>query len=328
MPARSGHPRKTILLATDFQSPARKAFSHAVALAAVLHARLVILHVIKAAARPHHASGSGGRYLGTLKTAAMLELGRLARIGQEADLQAEVSLLSGSPAASILEEAAKLQPELIVMGTHGRVGWDRLRLGSTAETVVRKASCPVLTLHDMVPGDTFRHPVKVRMSRLLLATDLSSSAPAIARYTAHLAEQLEASLLMLHVAEEGGRSHAARPAVVTDRRVGALSKDRRRQRLERLVSTIRLRDLPVESHCVAGPPVETILSEAARWEANLVIVGTAGRRGLSRLVLGSVAEGVIRRAGCPLLVVPAVAVRSLRDGRDHGGAALQADGAR
>jgi nucleotide-binding universal stress UspA family protein len=287
---------------------------------------LVILHVIKAAARPRHASDSGGRYLGTLKTAAMLELGRLARIGQEAGLQAEVSLLSGSPVASILEEAAKLQPELIAMGTYGRIGWDRLRLGSTAEAVVREAPCPVLTLHDMVPGDTFRHPVKVRMSRLLVATDLSSSAPAITRHAADLAKRLKASLMVLHVAEDGGRPHAARPASVTDRGLSALSKNRRRQRLERLVATIRVQDLSVEGHCVAGPPVETILSEAARWEANLVIVGTAARRGLSRLVLGNVAEGVIRRANCPLLVVPAGAVRSLREDLDRGGRASHTDG--
>ena len=75
------------------------------------------------------------------------------------------------------------------------------------------------------------------------------------------------------------------------------------------LSMLQAQGLPVEGRCLAGLPVETILGEAARWEADVVIVGTAGRRGRSRLMLGSVAEGVIRRAGCPVLVVGAAVSR-------------------
>jgi nucleotide-binding universal stress UspA family protein len=303
-------------LATDFQSPARKALSHAVALSSLVHAKLVIVHVIKAA-RPRHASGSDSRYLGALKTAAMLELGRLARVAKEAGLQVETVLQYGSPAASILEEAATALPELIAMGTYGRVGWDRLRLGSTAETIVRESPCPVLTLHDLVTGDLFRHPARVRWRRLLVATDLTSSTPTILRYAVGLAKRLDASLLILHAVENRPQVRAEDHAVGRDGAGRGRRKDGVERLLKRWASAIRVPDLPVESRGVAGPPVETILSEAARWEANLVIVGTAGRRGFPRMVLGSVAEGVIRRAGCPVLVVTAAATRALRKGRER-----------
>lgn len=317
MPARDHHLRRTILLATDFQAPARKAFSHAVSLSLLIHANLVIVHVIKAAAEPRHASGSGGRYLGALKTAAMLELARLARVAKEAGLHVETLLLFGSPAASILEAAAAVRPELIAMGTYGRVGWDRLRLGSTAEMIVREAPCPVLTLHDLVPGDLFRHPARVRWRRLLVATDLSRSAPTILRYAAGLAKRLDASLLILHAVENRPQVHAEGHAVGRDGTEGGRKKDGVDRLLKRWASAIRVPELPVESRGVAGPAVETILSEAARWEANLVVVGTAGRRGFARMVVGSVAEGVIRRAGCPVLVVTAAAARALRKGRER-----------
>lgn len=314
MSSRTDQHRRTLLLATDFQSPARKAFSCAVALALAIPAKLVIAHVIKAAPRPRQASDSDSRYQGALKTAAMLELGRLARVAQEAGIKTEIRLLSGIPWTCILESAEKLRPELIVLGTHGKIGWDRLQLGSTAEAVVRQASCPVITLHGMVPGDAFRHPARVRLRRLLVGTDLSGSTAIVLRYAAGLAKRLDASLLILHALGEGPRSRGLHQ-VFGLTRGNAWSKTSRQRKLDRWVSTLQAQDLPVESRCVDEAPVEAIVGEAERWRADMLILGTVGRRGLSRLMLGSVAEGVIRRAGCAVLTIPVAATRGLRKSR-------------
>ncbi|HSE59566.1 MAG TPA: universal stress protein [Nitrospiraceae bacterium] len=312
--ARPDHAPKTILLATDFQAPARKAFAHAVSLAALFHAKLVILHVMKAVPTGRHGSGLGSRYLGPIKTAAMLELGRLARAARHAGVKAETRLLCGAPWACILETAEKLRPELMALGTHGKVGWDRLQLGSTAETVVREAPCPVLTLHGMVPGDAFRHPARARWRRLLVGTDLSSSTQTILRYAAGLAKRLDASLLILHALGNGSRSRSLRQAFGPNQKSARSKKSRQRQ-LDRWASMLQAQDLQAEGRCVAGAPVETIVGEAARWNADMLILGTVGRRGFSRLLLGSVAEGVIRRAGCAVLTIPAAATHGLRKGR-------------
>ena len=89
------------------------------------------------------------------------------------------------------------------MGTHGHTGWDRLRLGSTAQAAVRGASCPVLTLPEMVARDSYRHHAKVNLERLLVATDFSPCADAALHYVSGLAARLKAQVCLVHVADEG-----------------------------------------------------------------------------------------------------------------------------
>jgi nucleotide-binding universal stress UspA family protein len=112
-----------IVLPTDFQEPARRAFTYAVKVATVLGACLRIVHVIKAVSESSRVSADS-RYLNPLKTSALLKLGRLARLMKEAGVQAEPHLLFGEPIDTILKSAARFHAGLLVMGTHGRTGWD------------------------------------------------------------------------------------------------------------------------------------------------------------------------------------------------------------
>jgi nucleotide-binding universal stress UspA family protein len=291
-----------VLLPTDFQQPARRAFSYGIALARLLGARMEILHVIKI------VSDSSGpppdsRYLRSLKTSALLDLGRLARIAKEAGTHAEPQLDFGAPDACILESVDKTQPKLIVMGTEGRTGWDRLRLGSTAQTVVRQAPCPVLTVHGgLTGGDVVRHPARVRLGRMLAATDFSPCAEEALKAVSALARLIDAKICVVHV--------AAKERAMKDGQ----------RKLNHLMRELRRKGIEAEGVCLSGEPIETILSQAGGWEADVIAVGTQGQRGLSRLVLGSVAEGVLRRAGCPVLVVKRAAPLAVggRWGRQQG----------
>jgi len=280
--ARKGLPG--ILAPTDFQQPAKRAFLHGVKLATALGTRLDIVHVIKT---PTDRSGAApdSRYLRSLRTAALLELGRLLRTAREGGATAQPLLLYGDPIGCIVEAAKRTHAGLIVMGTEGRTGWDRLRLGSTAEALVRQAPCPVLTVHGGLAGDLARHPARVRLRRLLVATDFSRSAAAALRIVSGLALTLRASVRLVHVCDPAADGTRA------ERKVAALVDDLRHCGLE------------AEGRCLAGEPVEIILAQAAGWQADLIAVGTSGRRGLNRLVLGSVAAVVLARAGCPVLTV-------------------------
>jgi nucleotide-binding universal stress UspA family protein len=271
-------------LPTDFQQPARRAFAYAVKLALALGARLEILHVIKTVSdRSRRPPDS--RYLKSLKTAALLELGRMAQMAGEAGVRTEPCLRFGVPDACVLQVAKHAGAEMIVMGTEGRTGWDRLHLGSTAQAVVRAAPCPVLTIHGGLAGDAVRHHAQVRLRRLLVATDFSPCASAALRAATGLAVRLRASVLVVHAVE---------------RKTACGSGQRR---LDALVKELRRDGVESEGLCVPGDPVEMILGQAATWQADLIVVGTQGRRGLSRLALGSVAEAVLKRAGCPVLIV-------------------------
>lgn len=281
------HPSR-IVLPTDFERPARRAFYYGLALAQALGTRVEILHVIKTAT---DASGPppDTPYLRSLRTSALLELGRLTRIAKEAGIQAEPRLDFGVPDDRILHHMAQPQAKCLVLGTEGRTGWDRLRLGSTALKVIRQATCPVLAVHGGLAGDVVRHAARVRFDRILLATDFSRCAQEALGAVALLVRLTDAKVRVLHV---------------TTTREG---KRRGRRNLDQVIRRLRGQGMDADGAWQSGDPVEMILEEAGRWEADLVATGTQGRRGLSRLMLGSVAEGILRRAGCPVLVVKTAA---------------------
>lgn len=99
-----------ILVATDFSRPARRAFLYAISLASTLNVGMVILNVINPLPGSGYDSPVSNRYLDPLKTEALLDLGRLARIALEPGNSAEPQLAYGQPALSILEKAKKIMP--------------------------------------------------------------------------------------------------------------------------------------------------------------------------------------------------------------------------
>lgn len=274
--------RWSLLLATDFQEPARRALLHGIKLAMALGTQLTLLHVIKAPTDlPRRAPD--GQALRSLRTSALLELGRLTRLAKERGVSAQPLLLYGEPISCIVETAMQVHAKMVVIGTEGRTGWDRLRIGSTAEGVIREAPCPVLTVHGGLAGDVLRHQAKVRLRRVLVATDFSRDANSAFQIVRGLAPKLQASIRVVHASESSSNNKQAERMIT--RQVRALRDD----------------GIEAEGGCVQGEPVEAILRQAATYQTDLLAVGTRGRRGLSRLVLGSVAEALLRRAGYPVL---------------------------
>lgn len=158
--SRQGKPL-TIVVATDFSNTARRAFDTAVSWASRLEARVSLLHVIKGA-WPAKELAAGARTLKPLKTAALLKLGRLARLALEAGIRADAHLATGNPAERILAHCRTHHVDLLVVGTQGRGGLSRTVLGSVADELVRKAPCPVLAFN---PSVEHRYPVKGRGGR-------------------------------------------------------------------------------------------------------------------------------------------------------------------
>lgn len=297
----SAHPRRSILVATDFSKPAKLVIPYAFKLASVLNFRLIILHVVKAPPGFEQWSPRARRSLQSLKTKALLELGRIVRLANENGLMADYKLQVGIPEDFILEAARDPDIALVAMGTHGKTGWDRLRLGSIAESTVRRAPCPVLTVHASVTPSRSVNPDRLSVARLLVATDFSSSSKAALRIAIVLATRLNARGVLVHAAEPSG-SLESEPL-----RVDELSRKRSTQRLQKMISASRADEVITGKVVITGNPVGVILDRATHEKADLVVVGTHGRQGIKRLMLGSVAEAVIRKAPCPVLVVKAQA---------------------
>lgn len=138
---------RTILHPTDFSEPSAYAFDLACALARGSGAGLILLHVDAPPAAVGHA------VLLPLLTEHQHELKKeLDRLMPNPSLKTERRFEQGDPATEILRVAQETHADLIVMGTHGRTGLDRLLMGSVAEQVVRRAPCPVVTVKIPIAG--------------------------------------------------------------------------------------------------------------------------------------------------------------------------------
>ncbi len=143
------------------------------------------------------------------------------------------------------------------------------------------------------------------MKQLLAAIDFSPGTDLVLQSAAKMARREGARLHLLHVAppQPDFVPYEAGPHVVRDQVAEQLRQEHRL--LHQLAAGLQQQGLVVGAHMVQGPTVETILQWAAKDQVDCIILGSHGHGALRRLVLGSVSEGVIRGAQCPVLVVPA-----------------------
>ncbi len=143
------------------------------------------------------------------------------------------------------------------------------------------------------------------MEKLLVPIDFSNVSDAVLEHAESLAQAFSANLILIHVAapDPDFVSFDAGPQTVRDTRAGEL----RREHVELQRTAERLREGGIETKALLlqGPTVETILHEAEKVGADAIVIGSHGHSALYRALLGSVSEGILRGARCPVLVVPA-----------------------
>lgn len=194
-------------------------------------------------------------------------------------------VVQGAPAKTIVDYAERYEYDLVAMPTHGREGLSRYLLGSVTEKVVRLSSVPVLTTHADEERLSFPY------EGLLLPTDGSDSAQRAAEHALSLADELDATLHALSVTEDSllgadADTTAAEEAV------------------DSVVEAAEARGVEnVETHIEAGTPDEVILEYVENHDLDAVVMGTTGRRGIDRVLLGSVAEKTVRSATVPVVTV-------------------------
>lgn len=150
---------KAILFPTDFSQGARAAMDHAVSLARDYHARLILLYVIQDISIAEWyipSSLSVTDLVEDMQKSAAKEMDKWAAEVSKQVQDVEKMVVRGVPFVEIIRTAKEKDVNLIVIGTHGRTGIDHMLFGSTAEKVVRKAPCPVLTVR--IAGREFKMP--------------------------------------------------------------------------------------------------------------------------------------------------------------------------
>lgn len=296
-------PIRSILACTDLSAEADAALSRAARLArdhgATLTALHVVEHVVGADAPPASLVkllfGEAAQVVPLLKQHAERALAdRLAGL-VVAPTRAEAAVRVGAAFLEIIRQAREHGDELIVLGAHGGHVVKNWVLGTTAERVVRKGVRPVLVVKRS-PRASYR--------RLLAAIDFSDTAKRALRFALRLAPKARVTLLNVY-----DLALMAAPAI--DRMTGedflrlqGELEGEQRARLTALAGELGLGPDQVTCLVRYGYPAQVINAVLTEARADLAVIGTRGLSGLKHLLLGSVAEHVLRESRCDVLVVP------------------------
>jgi nucleotide-binding universal stress UspA family protein len=200
---------KFILCPLDFSEFSIRAYRHALSLSEHYRAKLVAQHVVEIWRHPSVSFAATAslydEYCQALRGSGREQLQEFVKKHTYNEIQSELVVNEGSAADLILSFAQERKMDLIVMGTHGLRGFDRLMLGSVTDRVMRAASCPVLAVreppHDIVAAGQERHNPH-RLNRILACADFSEDSGLALNYAFSAAAEYDAELTLLHVLEK------------------------------------------------------------------------------------------------------------------------------
>lgn len=297
----------TVLCATDLSEGGDEAIRAAAGVARLHGAALTVVHALPGTGAPMTPAGVERTLLEREELGAQLGdriLERVTRLTGVPREQVAVHIEDGPPDVAIARAAAGLNADLVVVGATGTTGVRRLFLGSTAAKVLRTVPTTALVGRPRREGGA-----------VLYAADFSQASEAAGRVAFEEARLRRVNLTVLHSVqvlspEIDIGSAGTMPTLAFGTYPLEDMQAAARQRLAEVVEKLRFSagahgagHPAVSLQVEAGPPAPVIVSTAETIGADLVVLGTAHRRGLDRLLLGSVAEDVVRDAHCSVLAV-------------------------
>ncbi|WP_049996670.1 universal stress protein [Halococcus sediminicola] len=281
----------TILVPTDGSTGAEAAAQHALALADAFDGRVRFLSVVGESNSSGLDSLTGRKEV--LDEEATDALETLEALAAETDVPFETALEHGVVHETILDDAAEHGVDLVAMGTHGRTGLQRVLIGSVTERVGRTSDVPVFTTRREPDGDASYGDV-------LIPTDGSDAASAAVEHGLAIAERYGGTVHALSVVDLSSLagSYDVGPGISTvldawaddcERAVGAVAE------------AAETRDVDVVTDVVQGTPYRAITDYVEEEGIDLVTMGTHGRTGIERYLVGSVTERVVRTSTVPVL---------------------------
>lgn len=276
---------RRILCPVDLSDYSRHALDHAIALARWYRAKITVLHVFAPVPAPAPLPGAPG-FVAVLPPpgdpeAMLVAVARFVNPDASPDVSIEIVTREGDPVRCILAETEDDEPDLLVLATHGRTGFDRFVLGSVTEKILRRVNCPVLSVPPRAPHLSPSDPVTYK--RILCPTDFSASATHALKHAVALAEEADAHLTVLHVSEDATTEPGNSLADVVPPGVDTYCT--------------------VETLSAAGRPYREIVRIAAEREIDLIVMGVRRRGAVDMMLFGSTAQHVIRLAHCPVLTL-------------------------
>lgn len=294
-----------VLVPVDFSEASARALGYGLSLALEAEARLTLAHVIP-------LSPAGAYFYPVEGQAVSAEQVDVIRqklvdlVGSEHrdSLRADFLVSAGDVQDRLLKLIGEREPDLVVMGTHGRRRFERWVLGSVTESCLRKARVPLLTVSRLDDEHRMDTPMPVPLQKLVYATDLSSESVRGMDWAVGFAKDFSAELAIVHVVQNLGWALGSEfvPLDVESRIVQA-----RKAAFDFLVQSVpesARKDPRVRVELREGVPYEVILAFAGTEKADMILLNTQSRSGIDRALLGSTAERVVRGATIPVLSIP------------------------
>jgi nucleotide-binding universal stress UspA family protein len=288
---------KQILCPVDFSKPSARAYDSAQSLARHYHARLFLQHVVDFVL-PSYAYYADAIYitelLQTIRDGGRKQLQDFARSHMRCGVLPECVVNEGGVTDSILSFAAAQKVDLIVMGTYGLKGVDRVALGSVAEKVLRKAPCPVLVSrkpgHAVVAPDDAEG--SIQLHKVIFCTDFSDPAGRAWEYALSVATEYDAEITLLHVLDDVQSLVNIQEAIATATK-----------QLDKLTPPEGGKAAKVRTMVRIGRAYEQIIQLASEIQADLLIMAVRGRNALDLAVFGSTTYRAIQLGSCSVLAV-------------------------
>ena len=294
-----------ILVPVDFVKASTHALTYGLSLALEMEAELVVAHVISFAPSLAYVYPTAGHEISQDEIHGVTDrLLELVPPEHRDSLSVRALVRVGDVQDELLGLVEAEQPDLVVMGTHGRRRFERWILGSVTESLLRRVHVPFLTVSHLDDEHQVEKPIPVPLEKLLYASDLSSESIEGTKRAIALARAVSAELVILHVVQNLGWAFGSEfiPLDIEGRTVQA-----REASFEFLVNSVpesAREDPKVRIELLEGIPFEVILAFADAEEADLIVLNTQTRSGRDRALLGSTAERVVRGARVPVLSLP------------------------
>ena len=296
-----------ILCPIDFSDTSRRALDHALALARWYHAGVTVLHMHQVAAPVYIAPYVGPE---ALQPIVLTDRERQQLVTALDEHVAADRVASGVAIETILDESvdipsailsyvASTRSDLLVLGTHGRSGFQRLVLGSVAEKVLRNASCPVLTVPPRAADAVPRELVSIQ--HILCPIDFSPGSRRALEYAVSLAQEARGRLTVLYVVELPADALEPPNSALVNYR--ATCFEQARTHMKEIMRTTAPLGAAAADMVVEGRAYREILQVAAEQQSSLIVMGVQGRGAVDRLFFGSTTNHVVRQATCPVLTL-------------------------
>ena len=299
---------REILCPTDFSEFSRHALDHALAVGKLYKSTITLLHVSSITAVYTPGIGVAPTSLLTVgdRETALATMRRFAETEAGPDARIRFEVAEGNPANEILDCAKTRGSDLIVLGTHGRSGFERLLLGSVTEKVLRKGICPVLSVPPHAPDAVPAPPVLFKS--ILCPVDFSDCSIQALHYAMSMAKESGAGLTVVHVIEIPPEVPIDEHETILSwprslREYVAMAEADRAGRLKELLAGASDTRGSISTVLARGKAYREILRIAAERSSELIVIGVHSRGVADMLFLGSTTQHVVRQATCPVLTI-------------------------